>query len=51
MSKPLSYAGPESYPPLWQRVVAWTMVGIATASILYAGYVASGLRSVLFMAH
>jgi hypothetical protein len=30
----IDYAGDEPLPPLWQRVVAWTLVGMAGAVVL-----------------
>jgi hypothetical protein len=43
---------PQPLPPAWQRSVAWTMLGIAVALILYILYVfTADLRQVLFMPH
>jgi hypothetical protein len=54
MSRPIDYAAPsveQPLPPLWQRVVAWAMVWLATALVLYAAYLYRDLNSVLFMPH
>ena len=54
MANPIDYAEP-SVPrvpaPLWQRVVAWSLLVIAFALILYVVLLVSGIHEVLFMSN
>ena len=59
MQEPLQYAEPTTprpLPPLWQRLMAWTSIGIAAALVillilLYTWMLTDDLRRVLFMPH